>query len=311
MRGVLQTVVVAGLVLACTEDGERGRAETAIAPVASAGASGAAGAAGAVSNGGSAGGVEPALGAGGAPEGPGPRLNIGEPLTFVAGTGDVPYAIGPNAVGIRGGGFLAKSDSGNTITVRNEPNQICISGTLEEVPNGDYGGYWGVEIGFNLNQAEVRLPPPLDASGNPVIDPSAPAVPPSSPADAGSDAGDAGRVAPPAEVARPWLPGNVIGFSFVIEGPTINLIRFKGLPAGYDSALESSVFCKTVEATSGAQQNALFSELTQYCWSSQTVPIPTTGGLANISWQLPADVAPAGARPFDWCLKDLRPILAP
>jgi len=40
------------------------------------------------------------------------------------------------------------------------------------------------------------------------------------------------------------------------------------------------------------------------------VAVPTTLGLDNISWQLPADVAPAGERPFDWCLKDLRPILA-
>jgi hypothetical protein len=103
----------------------------------------------------------------------------------------------------------------------------------------------------------------------------------------------------------------VRGFSFVIEGPTINLIRFKGLPAGYDSSLESSVFCKTITATSGAEQTALFGEMTQYCWNPEsTALIPTGGGLANISWQLPADVAPAGARPFDWCLKDLRPILA-
>ena len=102
----------------------------------------------------------------------------------------------------------------------------------------------------------------------------------------------------------------VMGFSFVIEGPTINLIRFKALPEGFDSALESSVFCKGITATSGAPQSALFTEMTQYCWSSTSVAVPTTLGLDNISWQLPADVAPAGERPFDWCLKDLRPILA-
>jgi len=308
MKRVLQTVVVAGLVLACSEEGERGRAQTAVAPAVTAGTGGAAGSAG---SGGSAGAAGSGGAAGGAPASPAPALNLGEPLQLIAGTGDVPYAIGPNPYGIRGGGFLARSASGNTVTVRNEPNQICISGSLEEVPNGDYGGYWGVEIGFNLNQGEGSAPPALDAAGNPVVDPSVPTAPASPPADAGNDAGDAGSAAPPAEVARPWLPGNVIGFSFVIEGPTINLIRIKGLPAGYDSALESSVFCKTIEATSGAEQSALFSELTQYCWSSQTVPIPTAGGLANISWQLPADVAPAGVRPFDWCLKDLRPILAP
>jgi len=308
MRGVLRTVVVVGLGLACSEDGARGRPDSAIAPVAAAGSGGAAGA---VSNGGSGGAASPVAAAGGAPTSPGPRLNVGEPLQLVAGTGDVPYAIGPNAYGIRGGGFLARSALGNTITVGTDPGQICISGNLEEVPGGNYGQYWGVEIGFNLNQGELGTAPPLDGSGNPAIEPSAPPAPAALPADAGSDAGDAGSAAPPAEVARPWLPGEVIGFSFVIEGPTINLIRFKSLPAGYDSALESSVFCKTIEATSGVEQTALFSELTQYCWSSQAVPIPTSGGLANISWQLSADVAPAGARPFDWCLKSLRPILAP
>jgi hypothetical protein len=305
MKGVLQAVVVAGLALACSEDGERGRPQSAINPVAVAGTGGAAGA---VSSGGSAG-ATPVAGAGGAPASPGPQLNVGEPLQLIAGTGDVPYAIGPNPYGIRGGGFLAVAPLGNTITVRNEPGQICISGSVDEVPGGNYSQYWGVEFGFNLNQGEVGGAPGLTAPINPNPPPPAPL------ADAGSvsssDAGDAGTSAPPAEVARPWLPGEVIGFSFVIEGPTINLIRFKGLPAGYDSSLESSVFCKTIEATSGAEQSALFSELTQYCWSSQAVPIPTAGGLANISWQLPADVAPAGARPFDWCLKELRPILAP
>jgi hypothetical protein len=214
----------------------------------------------------------------------------------------VPYAIGPNLYGIRGGGFLARSAQGNTITVGTDPGKICISGSLEEVPlnpdgHGNYGQYWGVEFGFNLNQA------PADGS-------ELPAPPPAS--DAGADAGsDAGATTPPMDVADPWHPGKVVGFSFVIEGPTINLIRFKSLPAGYDSALESSVFCKELKTDSGTTNTALFSELTTYCWSPSTTLLPTGGGLNNISWQLPADVAPAGARPFDWCLKDLRPIVAP
>jgi hypothetical protein len=221
--------------------------------------------------------------------------NRGALLEFVPGVGDVPYAIGPNAYGIRGGAFLARSPNGNTITVGTNPGEICISGNLDEVPNGDYGGYWGVEIGFNLNQGAA----------------------PVSPASSASDAGDAGSdaAAPAAadaapEVAQPWVPGEVIGFSFVIEGPTINLVRFKALPAGFDSALESSVFCKTVNATSGVAENALFTEMAQYCWNATAnVLVPTSLGFDNISWQLPADVA-VGARPFDWCLKELRPILA-
>jgi hypothetical protein len=235
--------------------------------------------------------------------GNGDGLLFGEPLELVAGTGTVPYAIGENAYGIRGGGFLARSALGNTVTVGTEPGEICIQGSLEEVPlnpdgHGDYGQYWGVEFGFNLNQAPGEG-----------VEIAAPAPPASS--DAGADAAaDAASATPSADVAQPWQPGRVIGFSFVFEGPTINLVRFKSLPDGYDSSLESSVFCKEIQATTGAANNALFSELSTYCWSGLSALLPTAAGLNNISWQLPADVAPAGARPFDFCLKNLRPILA-
>ncbi len=234
--------------------------------------------------------------------GGGPSLSLGEPLQLVAGSGEVPYAIGPNPYGIRGGAFLARAAMGNTITVGNEPGQICISGNLAEVPLGDngsgnYGQYWGVEFGFNLNQSAPG------SGGDAGVDAGADAG-------AAADAGDAGAGAP-AEVARPWQLGNVIGFAFTIEGPTINFIRFKALPAGFDRTQESSVFCKELPAvTSGAQQDALFSEMDQYCWgASFNLALPTGNGLDNIAWQLPADVA-VGERPFDWCLKDLRPILA-
>lgn len=230
---------------------------------------------------------------------------LGEPLELVAGTGEVPYAIGPNPYGIRGGAFLARAPMGNTITVGSQPDEICISGTLAEVPQGtagpNYGQYWGVEFGFNLNQGVPGSdagPPPPPASDAGTL------------ADAGADAGDAGA-ATPQDVAQPWQLGNVIGFSFVIEGPTINFIRFKALPAGFDRTLESSVFCKELPtAQSGAVQEALFSEIDQYCWGANfNTALPTGNGLDNIAWQLPADVA-VGERPFDWCLKDLRPILA-
>jgi hypothetical protein len=233
-------------------------------------------------------------------------LRLGEPLQLIAGTGDVPYAIGPNPYGIRGGAFLARAPMGNTITVADEPGQICISGTLAEVPLGDngsgnYGQYWGVEFGFNLNQN-------APAGGVPVVDAGSDAGAGDT-ADAG-DPGDAGTP-PPAEVAQPWQLGEVIGFSYVIEGPTINFIRFKALPAGFDRTLESSVFCKELPmATSGDVQEALFTEIDQYCWGANfNLALPTSAGLDNIAWQLPADVA-VGERPFDWCLKDLRPILA-
>jgi hypothetical protein len=283
---------------ACSNDDGIPR-DSAVAPITPAGGSG--GQTSVAPAGGASSGPTASAGSGGAAPGGAPAVRLGEALDFVAGTGEVPYAIGDNAYGIRGGAFRARSMLGNTITVGTTPGEICISGNLEEVPAGNYGQYWGVEIGFNLNQGPV---------GEALTAPPTSAVTADAGIDAGIDAIDAGA-APPAEVAQPWLPSEVRGFSFVIEGPTINLIRFKALPAGFDPSLESSVFCKTIMATSGAEQTALFGEMTQYCWNPEsTALLPTGAGLANISWQLPADVAPAGARPFDWCLRDLRPILA-
>jgi hypothetical protein len=296
-------VLVVALGLACSEEGGRAREDAPVAGVgsvvAAAGSGGTPGVAAPSGDGAAAG--APALAAPG-------NLNgqpLGEALEFVAGTGLIPYAIGENEYGIRGGGFLARSTLGNTITVGTDPGKICISGSLEEVPlnpdgHGNYGPYWGVEFGFNLNQG------PVAGGGTSLTAP----LPAPLPSDAGADATAAPEPAP-MDVAQPWHPGKVVGFSFVIEGPTIGLIRFKSLPDGFNSSLESSVFCKEIHAESGSANSALFSELSTYCWSGVSMLVPTSGGLDNISWQLPADVAPAGARPFDWCLKELRPILAP
>lgn len=297
----MKWLVLAGvLALACGTEEQRRRGSG------SGGSGGSAGQVGSLAGSGGAPGAAGLGGAGGSSGGAGgaSTLRLGEPLQLVAGTGEVPYAIGPNPYGIRGGGFLARAAMGNTITVGNQPDAICISGTLAEVPQGtagpNYGQYWGVELGFNLNQGvpgDAPPAPPGDAGPG---------------LDAGADAGGADASAlPPEEVALPWQLGNVVGFSFVIEGPTINFIRFKALPAGFDRTLESSVFCKELPmAQSGAEQQALFSEIDQYCWGDTfNTALPTGNGLDNIAWQLPADVA-VGERPFDWCLKELRPILA-
>jgi hypothetical protein len=288
-------------IFACSDEGATPRATAGTGgQVGVSGASGASGSAG-TGGGGASGGV---AGSGGTAA----SLNLGDVLELVAATGEVPYAIGENPYGIVGGAFLARSTLGNTITVGDTPGEICISGNLEEVPNGNYNQYWGVEIGFNLNQLTPggNTPDPADAGADGGNDASAPSAPS---ADAGAAPnGDAS--APTPDVAAPWQPGRVIGFSYVIEGAPINLIRFKALPAGYDRELEASVYCKSVEASSGAAENSLFTEMTQYCWSTGNPQLPIGGGLDNISWQLPADVAPAGERPFDWCLKELRPILA-
>ena len=248
---------------------------------------------GAIGGGATGGSAAGRAGSGGTGGSAGASLRRGDVIPFVPGSGEVPYGLGENPYGLRGGGFLARSALGNTIAIGDEEGQVCITGNLEEVPNGDYANYWGVEVGFNLNQTS----PDDGAAGAAGADGAAGA--------AGADgAGGNGG-----DVAEPWMPGSVVGFSFVIEGPTIDLIRFKALPSGYDPALESSVFCKTVMATSGDPNDVPFAQMIQYCWNPTGTPLPLAAGLANISWQLPADVGVT--RPFDWCVRDLRPLLAP
>jgi hypothetical protein len=228
-----------------------------------------------------------------------PTYTLGDELEFVPGTGEVPYAIGENPHGIRGGAFLARAPNGNTITVADEPGKICISGSLEEVPNGDYMGYWGIEVGFNLNQVPVEGGGEGGAAG---------AAGAAGAGGAGGEGGS-GSGGAPQDAVEAWLPGNVVGFSYVIEGPTISPVRFKSLPFGLDPALESSVYCKGLMTTSGVAEDSLFSQLRQACWDGASmITVPLESGLANISWQLPADVN-TGVREFDWCLSNLRPLL--
>jgi hypothetical protein len=239
-----------------------------------------------------------------------PALTRGDRLEFLPGIGDLPYVLAPNAYGLAGSGFLSRSALGTSITVGADAGKICVQGSLASVPNGDYGEYWGVELGFNLTQLDAAASDALPNTG------AAPSTAREAAADAGKDASvdaalvnaDASSAAPSTPAASAWSPGKVIGFSFVIEGPTIDIIRFKALPDGYDRSLEASVFCKQLTPPSGAVNDALFADMTQYCWDAPPqAQIPLDKGLDNISWQLPADVT--GPRAFDWCLTELRPIL--
>jgi hypothetical protein len=82
------------------------------------------------------------------------------PIASAAGAG-VPYQLGANPYGVAGGTFLAKANMGSsTVVLDTVPvGQICLHGTVERVPtpadgsHPPYSDYWGIELGFNLNQA--------------------------------------------------------------------------------------------------------------------------------------------------------------
>jgi len=104
-----------------------------------------------------------ALGAcgGGGSSGPGGTgASPGEiPIVAAAGA-DVPYQLGMNSYGVAGGAFLAKANMGSSTVVLDTTatGKICLQGTVEMVPtpadgsHPPYSDYWGIELGFNLNQ---------------------------------------------------------------------------------------------------------------------------------------------------------------
>jgi hypothetical protein len=81
------------------------------------------------------------------------------PIVAAAGS-DVPYQLGANSYGVAGGAFLAKANMGSSTVVLDPApvGKICLRGTVEMVPvppdgsHPPYSDYWGIELGFNLNQ---------------------------------------------------------------------------------------------------------------------------------------------------------------
>ena len=82
------------------------------------------------------------------------------PIVAAAGA-DVPYQFGANSNAVVGGAFLAKANMGSSTVVLDatQVGKICLAGTVEMVPtpadgsHPPYSDYWGIELGFNLNQA--------------------------------------------------------------------------------------------------------------------------------------------------------------
>ncbi|HXU06576.1 MAG TPA: hypothetical protein VN903_36725 [Polyangia bacterium] len=89
------------------------------------------------------------------------------PIVAAAGA-DVPYQFGTNAYGVAGGAFLAKANLGSSTVVLDatQVGKICLSGTVEMVPvptdgsHPPYSDYWGIELGFNLNQGADAVKSP-------------------------------------------------------------------------------------------------------------------------------------------------------
>jgi hypothetical protein len=192
-------------------------------------------------------------------------------IPIVAGGGpDAPYQFGPNASGIAGAAFFAKSTQGADTVVldKSQVGKVCLKGTVDVVPTPADGGhppysdYWGIDLGFNLNQ---------EADADPAV-------------------------------KTPWVvPSNVIGFWFTVEGATIPDIRFKTTPTGRDPSLEQDS-CALVSPSSGLPNQVLFTDTYVQCWDGPqgTGLTDISMGLLDVGLEVAADTNVAHALDFCW-----------
>lgn len=296
-------VAAASTLLACSDEEGTPRNNAGTGQVAMAGSAG-------QGSGGSAGQGSGGTSQGGGAGGAGTDEQLGDALVITPlDNGDASVVDPTSASGVDGAVILAQSATMEVPAERaHREGALCMSGTTAVVPDdSSYGTHWGAELSMDL------LLGPVDGAAAPV-------------ADAGADAG-----APELE-RKPWPYGNVTGFSFKIvgqdpdapRGGLPDALRFKGLPVGDSSDLVT--YCNTVSVVEGGTQTIPFSDITFECWNAGNPSLAdaeintiTEAGagfttrtnprqLQTISWQVPADLLVP--HQFDFCVTDLRPILA-
>jgi hypothetical protein len=98
----------------------------------------------------------------------------------------------------------------------------------------------------------------------------------------------------------------VTGFAFTVEGSVIpEAMRFRSAPGGGDAGVDFH-YCRTFSALSGDTVEMPFDTLDFQCWSGLHEPFIADEVLV-IGWNIPSD--PFSSHPFDFCIRDVRPIL--
>lgn len=209
-------------------------------------------------------------GTGGGAGGAGGGTAAGQ-IPIVMATGDVPFKFGANSYGINGAAFYAEApmDVGAVALDKTQTGKVCLKGTVPAVPvpadgsHPPYSSYWGVDLGFDLNDV------------------------------AAADGG--------AGVKSPWLvPAGVVGFWFTLEGATIPPLRFKATPTGKDPALEEDS-CALVDGIAGRHE-VPFTQMYKQCWDGPegTAPNDVSNGLVDIGFQVAATTE--GPIDVDFCV---------
>lgn len=216
-----------------------------------------------------------------------------------------------NGTAINGGIAVTQSSvMTEPATISTREGGLCFKGVTATVPDSSsYGTHWGAEMIFDLNRG-----------ANP---------------DAPADGADAGNVL--GMVAQDWPQGDVIGFAYTLvgndttaadQGVPAEHVRFKATPVGANTANDN--YCSNRTPASGVRDAVLFSDITFECWTPGNYTLaedpiqfvqtpdpnkmvgtrPNPKAFRNISWQISSDLNVDPIK-FDFCVTDLRPILAP
>jgi hypothetical protein len=203
--------------------------------------------------------------------------------------------------GINGAALVVASSANPSAVQDFRDGKLCMHGATA-AGFTDYGLYWGAQINVDLKR--VANPAAGDAGA--------------APGDAGADAGDAGGGEVLGTEAGPWDPHplNIIGFNFTIDGPTVApVLSVSAAPTGRLASADP--FCyRGINPVSGNSYDVLFTDLRLACWdnppiTSSVFQITTPDAyttLNNLGWQINA--APELAYMFDFCISEIKPIIA-
>lgn len=226
-----------------------------------------------------------------------PAFHLGRPFEIVDGV----ISAGSNDYGLEASFFTNRDPSEPPIELISLDDEVCVRGEVSKAYVGDVDKYWGIVLGFIVaNGNDVQLTP------------------------------SSLSISPEGEYWDFQRRG-VIGLAFTVSGeklPNSEHFGTNATPAGQDPGgqhgvgQELTVYndCKApAVSTSGQLQLSFFAELENYwCVEGQKAPWGGDGvvafwwGISSVVVDEPsdADAAALGVDPYDFCLREIRPILA-
>jgi hypothetical protein len=200
-----------------------------------------------------------------------------------------------NEYGLEASFYVVHNPKDSAVNVSTTTGQVCVDGVLRRAVTGDFSSYQGLDIGFSVGPTSYRTLTETSLS----IAPEAP----------------------------PWeLDGRVIGISVTVTGLTPITFGFLITPGGQDPGGQYGVpidvtlysTCNHPTITeSGQVSKDFFGDMKNVWCIPEYQQSWSANSIADFFWSIgsvvvdePADAGAEVTDPYDFCLSDIRPILA-